>query len=43
MSVEEATLLLQDTLWLETRREQGRINRWLAWARLRSRRRKELS
>ena len=37
MSVEEAALLLQDALWLETRREQGRINRWLAWARLRSR------
>jgi hypothetical protein len=35
MSVDEAQLLLQDTLWHETRREQRRINRWLAWARLR--------
>jgi hypothetical protein len=43
MSVEEARLLLQDALWLETRREQGRINRWLAWARLRRRRQKESS
>jgi hypothetical protein len=43
MSAEEAALLLQDVLWLETRREQGRINRWLAWFRLRGRRRKELS
>jgi hypothetical protein len=43
MSREEAALLLQDVLWLETRREQGRINRWLAWARLRSRRQTESS
>jgi hypothetical protein len=37
MSVDEATLLLQDVVWHETRREQRRINRWLAWARLRAR------
>lgn len=37
MSVEEATLYLQDTLWRETRGEQRRINRWSAWARIRNR------
>src|SRR5581483_9909399 len=37
MSVEEATLFLQDTLWRETRGEQRRINRWFAWARVRAR------
>lgn len=36
----EGELYLQDTLWHETRREQRRLNRWLAWAQLR-RRRKE--
>jgi len=41
MSPEEAALLLQDVLWSETRREQRRINRWLAWAHVRSRPRKE--
>jgi hypothetical protein len=35
MSLEEANLFLQDTLWQETRREQRRINRWFAWARVR--------
>jgi hypothetical protein len=30
-----ARLLLQDVLWHETRGEQRRIGRWLAWARLR--------
>jgi hypothetical protein len=29
----EAALYLQDTLWAETRREQRRLQRWLAWAR----------
>jgi hypothetical protein len=43
MSPEEAALMLQDILWFETRREQRRINRWLAWAHLRRRQRKELS
>jgi hypothetical protein len=33
----EATLLLQDTLWHETRGDQRRIQRWLAWDRLRKR------
>lgn len=37
----EARLVLQDVAWRETRREQGRINRWLAWARLRRQRREE--
>jgi len=41
MTPEEAALLLQDVLWFETRREQCRINRWLAWAHFRSPRRKE--
>jgi hypothetical protein len=35
MTVEESLVLLQDTLWTETRREQRRINRWRAWAGLR--------
>jgi hypothetical protein len=39
MTREEATLFLQDVLWAETRREQRRLNRWLAWARLRRERR----
>jgi hypothetical protein len=43
MTLEEATLFLQDTLWHETRREQRRLNRWLAWARLRRAQRKERS
>lgn len=29
----EAELLLQDVLWKETRREQRRVGRWLAWSR----------
>lgn len=32
----EAALYLQDTLWAETRREQRRLNRWLAWGRRRA-------
>lgn len=40
MTRDEAALLLQDTLWKETRREQRLINRWRAWYRIR-RRRKE--
>lgn len=39
----EARLYLQDVAWRETRREQSRINRWLAWARLRRQRREEKS
>jgi hypothetical protein len=38
---EEALLYLQDQLWRETARDQGRLNRWLVWARLRGRARKE--
>jgi hypothetical protein len=41
MSRAEAVLLLQDVLWRETRREQRRINRWLAWIRIRRQRREE--
>jgi hypothetical protein len=40
MTRAEANLFLADTLWKETRREQRRINRWLAWQRLREARRK---
>jgi hypothetical protein len=40
---EESLLYLQDQLWRSTRREQGCLNRWLAWARLRWQRRKEKS
>ena len=36
---DEATMALQDMLWRETRREQGRLNRWLAWSRDRKERR----
>ena len=32
-----AQLLLQDTLWRETRRGQRRIFRWLAWRKLHER------
>jgi hypothetical protein len=39
---QEAVMFLQDTLWRETRREQRRLHRWLAWGRLRADRRKEL-
>jgi hypothetical protein len=38
MTPPEAALYLQDVLWRETRREQSRLNRWLAWAWLRRRR-----
>ncbi len=41
MTPAEAQLYLQDVLWRETRREQRRLNRWLAWAWLRRRRREE--
>jgi len=33
MTRAEAELMLQDILWRETRREQRRIGRWLAWSR----------
>jgi hypothetical protein len=37
---EESLLYLQDQCWRLTRREQSSLNRWLAWARLRTQRRK---
>jgi hypothetical protein len=41
---EEALMFLQDSFWRDTRGEQRRLFRWLAWARLRAeRRRKEQS
>jgi hypothetical protein len=40
-SGEEALVYLQDQLWQQTRREQRRANRWLAWCRLRRQRRRE--
>jgi hypothetical protein len=41
MTAEEAALLLQDTLWRETRGEQRRLQRWLAWSRVRRATREE--
>jgi hypothetical protein len=41
MSGTEAAGLLQDVLWWETRGEQRRLGRWLAWDRRRRQRRKE--
>ena len=35
-----AMLMLQDILWNETRGEQRRISRWLAWVRLKERKKK---
>jgi hypothetical protein len=35
-----AMLMLQDILWNETRGEQRRISRWLAWTRLKERKKK---
>ena len=43
ITAEEGLVFLQDTLWRETRREQRRINRWLAWSKLRSANAKEQS
>lgn len=37
MHATEAQMYLQDTQWLETRKEQRLIGRWLAWARKRNR------
>jgi hypothetical protein len=33
MDATAARMLLQDSLWRETRREQSRVFRWLAWRR----------
>jgi hypothetical protein len=41
MTPAEGEMCLQDMLWQETRREQRRLNRWLAWAELRRRRKEE--
>jgi hypothetical protein len=40
---EEQVVYLQDQCWRLTRREQGLLNRWLMWARLRAQRKKEPS
>jgi hypothetical protein len=40
-SAEAARLYLQDQLWVQTRREQARINHWVHAARLRAQRRRE--
>jgi hypothetical protein len=37
LTAEQAQLALQDILWRETRGEQRRLQRWLAWDRLRRR------
>jgi hypothetical protein len=42
-SPDEQRMYLQDQLWRETRRDQGRLNRWLVWRRLRAQKRKENS
>ena len=42
LTPEESALFLQDQLWRQTRREQARISRWLAWA-LRRRRLRPLT
>jgi hypothetical protein len=43
MGADEAAMLLQDMIWRETRGEQRRVNRWLAWRRLRGRQREQRS
>jgi hypothetical protein len=40
---EEQLVYLQEQCWRQTRREQGLLNRWLMWARLRAQRKKEPS
>jgi hypothetical protein len=40
-SREESLLYLQDQLWMNTSRDQGRVNRFLVWARWRRQRRRE--
>lgn len=42
-SPDEQMMYLQDQLWRETRGDQGRLNRWLVWRRLRAQKRKENS
>jgi hypothetical protein len=42
-SRQESLLYLQDQLWRETCGEQRRLNRWIAWARLRKQRKEEAS
>jgi len=37
----EARLYLQDIFWQENGSEQRRLNRWLAWAKLRQRRKEK--
>lgn len=34
-STDESSIFLRDTFWAETRREQRRIQRWMAWAKWR--------
>jgi hypothetical protein len=43
MTSTEGQLVLQDIVWKETRREQRRVNRWLAWDRWRRQRHEEPS
>ena len=40
LTKQEAVMILQDAVWLETRKEQASINRWIVWARQKSRRKK---
>jgi hypothetical protein len=41
LTAEESALFLQDQLWRQTRREQSRLSRWLAWATRRHRHRQD--
>jgi hypothetical protein len=43
LSPQEAEQMLHDTLWRETRREQRRLARWLAWSHWRRQQREEAS
>ena len=38
----EANLVLQDTMWRQSCRDQRRVQRWLAWASVRRRRKEKL-
>ena len=42
MTLQQAQLMLQDTMWNDTRGEQRWLTRWLAWMWLKDRERKEL-
>jgi hypothetical protein len=41
MSEDESRMVLQDSIWSETRGEQRRVNRWIAWQQRRLQRKRE--